>query len=74
MPIEEQQELERRIEAKAKQDKGKKGKAKKKTKTETSETNEFELHIPTVEPLEVRYIQPDTPPQTPTMPRGDKRN
>ena len=61
LPVEEQQELERRIEAKAKQDKGKKGKSKKKTKLETSETGELELQIPTVEPQEVvRDIQPDT--------------
>ena len=75
MPVEEQQELDRRIEAKAKQEKGKKGKAKKKAKLETSETHEPELQIPIVEPQElVRDIQPDTPPQTPTMPRGDRRN
>ena len=75
LPVEEQQELDRRIEAKAKQEKGKKGKAKKKTKLETSETGEPELQIPIVEPQEVvRDIQPDTPPQTPTMPRGDRRN
>ena len=74
MPVEEQQELQRRIEAKAKQKKGKKGKPKKKTKPETSETGDSDLQIPTVTPLEVRDIQPDTPPQTPTMPMGDRRN
>ena len=75
LPVEEQQELDRRIEAKAKQEKGKKGKARKKTKLETSETGEPELQIPIVEPQEVvRDIQPDTPRQTPTMPGGDRRN
>ena len=75
LPVEGQQELERRIEAKAKQEKGKKGKAKKKTKLEASEIGEPQLQIPIVEPQEVdRDIQPDTPPQTPTMPRGDRRN
>ena len=74
LPVEEQQKLQRRIEAKAKQEKGKKGKAKKKTKPETSETGDPDLQIPTVTPLEVRDIQPDTPPHTPTMPRRDKRN
>ena len=74
LPVEEQQELQRRIEAKAKQEKGKKGKPKKKTKPEASETSDLDLQIPTVTPLEVREIQPDTPPQTPTIPRGDRRN
>ena len=33
------------------------------------------MQIPIVEPQEVdRDIQPDTPPQTPIMPRGDRRN
>ena len=69
------QELDKRIEAKAKQEKGKKGKAKKKTKLEASENGEPQLQIPIVEPQEVdRNIQPETPPQTPTMPRGDRRN
>ena len=72
--VEEQQDLQRRIEAKAKQEKGKKGKPKKKTQPEISETGDPDLQIPTVTPLEVRDIQPDTPPQTPTMPRGDRRN
>ena len=74
MPVEEQQELQRRIEAKTKQEKGKKGKPKKKTKLETSETGELELQIPTGTPLVVKDIQPDTTPQTPNMPRGDRRN
>ena len=72
LPVEEQQELDRRIEAKAKQAKGKKGKATKRSKIETKEIGE---QIPIVEPQQVvRDIQPDTPPQTPTMPRGDRRN
>ena len=75
LPVEELQELDKRIEAKAKQGKGKKGKAKKKTKLEASEKGEPQLQIPIVEPQEVdRNIQPETPPQTPTMPRGDRRN
>ena len=69
LPIEEQQELDKRIAVKAKQDKGKKGKAKQKTKLEASEKGEPQLQIPIVEPQEVnRNIQPETPPQTPTMP------
>ena len=73
LPVEELQELDKRIEAKAKQ--GKKGKAKKKTKLETSGKGEPQLQIPIVEPQEVvRDIQPETPPQTPTMPKGDRRN
>ena len=73
--LKNKQELERRIEVKAKQEKGKKGKAKKKTKLEASEIGEPQLQIPIVEPQEVdRDIQPDTPPQTPIMPRGDRRN
>ena len=77
LPEEELQELYKRIEAKAKQEKGKKGKAKKKTKPEDSEKGEpqLQIQIPTVNPQEAdRNIQPDTPPQTPTMPRGDRRN
>ena len=73
--VEELQELDKRIEAKAKLEKGKKGKAKKKTKPETSEKGEPQVQIPIIEPQEVdRNIQPETPPQTPTMPRGDRRN
>ena len=75
LPVEEQQELDKRIEAKAKQEKGKKGKAKKKTKLEASEIGEPHLQIPTVKPQEVdKDFQPDTPPQAPAMPRGDRRN
>ena len=75
LPVDELQELDKRIEAKAKLEKRKKGKAKKKTKPETSEKGESQLQIPVVEPQEVdRNIQPETPPQTPTMPRGDRRN
>ena len=75
LPVEELQELDKRIEAKAKLEKGKKGKAKKRTKLEASEKGEPQLQIPTVEPQEVgKLIQPETPPQTPTMPRGDRRN
>ena len=75
LPVEELQELDKRIEAKAKQEKGKKGKAKKKTKLEASEKGEPQLQIPIVGPQDVdKDIQPDTPPQTPTMPRGDRRN
>ena len=74
LPADELQELGKRIEAKAKQEKGKKGKAKKKTKPETSEKGEPQLQIPVVEPQEVdRNIQPETPPQTPTMP-GRRNN
>ena len=58
LPVEEQQELQKIVEAKAKQEKGKKGKPKKKTKLETSETGDLDLQIPTVTPLEVRDIQP----------------
>ena len=69
------QELDKRIEVKAKQEKRKKGKATKKTKPDISEKGEPQLQIPVVEPQEVdRNIQPETPPQTPTMPRGDRRN
>ena len=69
------QELDKRIEAKAKLEKGKKGKAKKKTKPEASEKVEPQLQLPIVKPQEVdKNIQPETPPQTPTMPRGDRRN
>ena len=57
----EQQELQKRIEAKAKQEQEKKGNPKKKNKQKTNRS---------VPPVEVRDIQPDTPPQTPTMPRG----
>ena len=75
LPVEELQELDKRIEAKAKLEKGKKGKAKKKTKLEASEKGEPQLQIPIVEPQEVdKTIQPETPPQTQTMPRGDRRN
>ena len=79
LPADELQELDKRIEAKAKQEKGKKGKAKKKTKPETSEKGsqkgEPQLQIPVVEPQKVdRNIQPETPPQTPTIPREDRRN
>ena len=75
LPVEELQELDKKIEAKAKQEKGKKGKARKKTKPDTSEKGEPQLQIPIVEPQEVdRDIQPDTPPHTPTMPRGDRMN
>ena len=79
LPADELQELDKRIEAKAKQEKGKKGKAKKKTKPETSEKGsekgEPQLQILVVEPQKVdRNIQPETPPQTPTMPREDRRN
>ena len=56
MPVEEQQELQTRIEAKAKQEKGKKGKAKKKTKPEITKIGDPDLQIPTVTPTEVRYI------------------
>ena len=49
LPVEELQELDKRIEAKAKLEKGKKGKAKKKTKPETSEKGEPQLQIPVVE-------------------------
>ena len=74
LPADELQELGKRIEAKAKQEKGKKGKAKKKTKPETSEKGEPQIQIPVVEPQEVdRNIQPETPPQTPTMP-GRRNN
>ena len=77
-PVKEYQELDRRIEAKAKQEKWKKGKSKKKTKPETSETGDSDLQIPIVTPLEVRVIQPDTSggvsPQTPPLPRVDRRN
>ena len=69
------QELDKRIEAKAKQEKGKKGKAIKKTKLEASEKGEPQLQIPIVELQEVdKDIQPDTQSQTPTMSRGDRRN
>ena len=64
LSLDEQQELQKRIEAKAKQETEKKIKPKKKGKQETSRS---------VSPVEVRDIQPDTPPQTPTMPRG-RRN
>ena len=75
LPIEEQQELNKRIAVKAKQDKGKKGKAKQKTRLEASEKGEPQLQIPIVEPQEIdKNIQPETPPQTPTKPRGDRRN
>ena len=75
IPVEELQELDKRIEAKDKLEKGKKGKAKKKTKPEASDKGEPQLQILVVEPQEVdRNIQPETPPQTPTMPRGDRRN
>ena len=75
LPVDELQELDKKIEAKAKQEKGKKGKAKKKTKPEVSEKGEPQIQIPVVEPEKVdRNIQPETPPQTPTMPRGDRRN
>ena len=75
LPVEELQGLDKRIEAKAKQEKGKKGKAKKKTRLEASEKGEPQLQIPIVEPQEVdKDIQPDTPPQTPAMLRGDRRN
>ena len=40
LPADGLQELDKRIEAKAKLEKGKKGKAKKKTKLETSEKGE----------------------------------
>ena len=60
----EQQELQKRIEAKAKQEQEKKSNPKKKGKQETSRS---------VSPVEVIDIQPDTPPQTPTMPR-DRRD
>ena len=74
LPADELQELGKRIEVKAKQEKGKKGKAKKKTKPETSEKGEPQIQIPVVEPQEVdRNIQPETPPQTPTMP-GRRNN
>ena len=73
LTADELQELGKRIEAKAKQEKGKKGKAKKKTKPETSGKGEPQIQIPVVEPQEGdRNIQPETPPQTPTMP--DRRN
>ena len=75
LPTDELQELDKRIEVKAKQEKRKKGKATKKAKPDISEKGEPQLQIPVVEPQEVdRNIQPDTPPQTPTMPRGDRRN
>ena len=61
LSVNEQQELQKRIEAKAKQEQEKKSKPKKKGKQETSRS---------VSPVEVKDIQPDTPPQTPTMPRG----
>ena len=68
LPDEDLQELARRIEAKNKQEKGKKDKAKK--KTNASEKSEPKIQIPIVEHQELdRDIQPDTPPQTPTMPR-----
>ena len=44
LPVEEQQELDRRIEAKAKQEKGRKGKVSKKTKVETKEISEVNLN------------------------------
>ena len=60
LPADELQELDKRIEAKAKQEKGKKGKAKKKTKPETSGKGEPQIQIPVVEPQEVdRNIQPE---------------
>ena len=76
LPANELQELGKRIEAKAKQEKGKKGKAKKKTKPETSEKGEPQIQILVIKPQEVdRNIQPETPPQTPTMPnRRNDRN
>ena len=75
LPADELQELDKRIEVKAKQEKRKKGKATKKAKPDISEKGEPQLQIPVVEPQEVdRNIQPETPPQTPTMPRGDRRN
>ena len=64
LSVDEQQELQKRIEAKAKQETEKKRKAKKTRKKESSR--------PTL-PVELDNIQPDTPPQTPTMPRG-RRN
>ena len=73
LPADELQELGKIIEAKAKQEKGKKGKAKKKTKPESNGKGEPQIQIPVVETQEVdRNIQPETPPQTPTMP--DRRN
>ena len=62
--MDEHQELQKRIEAKAKQETEKKSKAKKKRKQESSRPTS---------PVELDNIQPDTPPQTPTMPRG-RRN
>ena len=63
LSVNEQQKLQKRIEAKAKQEQ-EKSNPKKKGKQETSRP---------VSPVEVRDIQPDTPPQTPTVPR-DRRN
>ena len=62
LSVNEQQELQKRIEAKAEQEK--KSNSKKKGKRKTSRS---------VSPVEVIDIQPDTPPQTPIMPR-DRRD
>ena len=65
LSVDEQQELQKRIESKARQEKEKKSKTKKKREQESS--------IPT-SPIESDNlnIQPDTPPQTPNMPRGNR--
>ena len=73
LPADELQELDKRIEVKAKLEQGKKG--QKENKARTSEKGKFHLQIPVVELQEVdRNIQPETQPQTPTMPRGDRMN
>ena len=59
----EQQELHKRIEAKATQEQEKKSKLEKKGQQESSRQSS---------PEELENIQPDTPPQTPNMPRGNR--
>ena len=58
----EQQELQQRIEVKARQEQGKKSKVKKKCKQD----------IDTGEPHQAEDITTELPPQTPTMPRGNR--
>ena len=53
LPADELQELDKRIEVKAKQEKRKKGKATKKAKPDISEKGETQLQVPVVEPQEI---------------------
>ena len=65
MSVDEQEELQKRIESKARQEREKKNKTKKKRKQESSRSTS---------PIELDNldIQPDTPPETPNMPRGNR--